>query len=328
MALTKILFRAWGAVSVGASECVNATVQSDLGAVVVTGVAVDSKSTVWFTSTVDDVYGPTIQNPEDKVQMCPVDGDCVSVGSDWARPQGIVVDDSDGVTTVYISERGKEGTHPESASIGAGVRKCILHVGQTGAVLDCVQFEHWTSPSGLALDHEGNVLVTQRFGVWKCSPSADCALLGGTYLGGAGSDAEKDVAVDSRGNVYVTGTHESPTQGSPPIVFVWKCIPDLPCHEFGPTWHQAENREALGLAVGPDDHVYIRDAVSHNFIRCSPDGFCENIAFDGGFGKMAIDQHGIIYTVSSEACHDHKPGCSQLELRKFCFDLPTDIIQV
>lgn len=325
----KTFFGAWGAVSVGASECMNATLAPNLGTSYSTDMAVDANGTVWL-ATYTNVY------------MCP-DGECQGLIGDpqnWFFISGIAVDVSNGGAVVFVSHAG-------------GVRKCtltdwIVNPLDIRKKLDCIEFgSDWYGPRGLALDHEGMVLVAEydktALGMWKCDALGDsgCFLLPDIDRSFVGVELT-GVAVDSEGNTYWSGMNGFP--GNHTLV-VKKCPSEWlswphhgTCEDFGSQldWDQSAPVGALGLAVsqddpslavGPDDYVYISDAGKHS--RCSPLGFCENIAaLDGSVGNMAIDKDGITYIVSLVACPDLEPGCLQLSLRKFCFDLPADILQV
>jgi hypothetical protein len=309
MALTKTLFGAW-AVSVGASECANATLwQIPVGLVeegcFPTDVAVDSSGNVWITSSCS-------------TWMCPSYGDdvgeCWSVGTDSdlkfaATGIAIAVDDS-GIqgenTTLYISQNN-------------GVMKCTWNHSR----LDCLPFgEDWDEPHGLAMDHEGNLLVTndqghhgsdappvKTRGVWRCSPRADCVLVGGSndmlYLRG--------VAADSQGTVYFSGAGH----GCP---FLYQCTSSGECKHFA----MGMCTIGLGVAVGPDDYVYMTE-ITHSFARCSSDEVCERFAPDGfPDGPMAIDRYGAVYTATRS--FSDSPAFSELHLIKSCIDPPTALL--
>jgi len=262
---------AFGLVSVGASECANAT----LKVAKQTGdVAVDSKGNVWFTANDDDNI----------VWMCPEDGECRSMGEGWDWPSGIAVDDSGDVPIVYVSEGDDHAPK---------MKKCMWNVGQADDEFSCSEFgSGWNSPRGLSLDDKGNVFITNaygdRYGVWKCSPSADCTVIG---------DSDKwphyppeSVAVDSQGNVYVTGGDEDAGDAN----YVKKCTSAGACSDFSGDWPKGGGYDNA-IAVGPDDALYISDSGTNTLIRCSSDAVCENIgAFNGGV-NMVIDQNGIFY---------------------------------
>lgn len=324
----KTFVGAWGAVSVSASECVNATLAPNLGTSYSTDMAVDANGTVWLTSYTD-------------VYMCP-DGECQGLIGDpqnWMFISGIAVDVSNGDAVIYVSHIG-------------GLRKCTLTDWIVNPVdirkkLECIEFgnDFMEAPSGLDLDHDGNVLVTVNSpsrAVKKCSPSAPsarCVSVGGTDRWLADFHVEigqlTGVAADSTGNTYVSGMKGS--RGNHTL-FVVKCTSAGTCEDFGSQLDRdqfapvgalglATSKDDPSLAVGPDDYVYISDAGKHS--RCSPDGFCENIAaLDGSVGNMAIDQDGMTYVASLVACPIFEPGCTQLSLRQFCFDTPADILQV
>lgn len=258
-----------------------------------------------------------------------MDGECVLLEGDfegdWAQPSGIAVYESDGGTWVFISELGRSARYPGDLAVSPSVKKCTL----VDLRLSCFQFASiWEAPHGLALDHEGNLLVTNSgpdstSGVWKCGTSApaDCVrLMKGNWT---------NVVGDSKGNVIV---YEVLLHSLVPALE--KCgtwSGHFTCEAFGPQDpHLSGKTNSLSpLAVGPDDYVYTRDDHTLDFIRCSPENSCENLGdFYGlGSGNMAIDPNGTIYTVSLNACSPPGP-CRQLELRKISCELSTGILQV
>lgn len=240
-------------------------------------------------------------------------GECWNIVTDFdlriaATGIAIAVDDSGiqgGNTTLYISQDN-------------GVMKCTNRYGY--ARLDCLPFgEDWDEPHRLDLDHEGNLLVTnaqgyhpsdappvKTHGVWRCSPRADCVLVGGSddWLDPRG------VAADSKGTVYMSGNDHG---------FLKKCTSAGACKEFGAQMGAI----GQGVAVGPDDYVYMTDADTHSFTRCSPDEVCEKFAPDGfPDGPMALDPYGAVYTVTPS----WTPLYTQLHLLRSCFDSPTALL--
>lgn len=296
MTAAKAVVAVLGAVSVDASECSNTTLQAAKQS---GDVAVDSKGNVWFTA-----------NDEDNiVWMCPEDGECRSMGMGWDWPSGIAVDDSGVVPIVYVSEGDDHAPK---------VKKCTWNDGQSDEEFSCSEFgSGWNSPRGLSLDKEGNIFITNaygdRYGVWKCSPSADCTVVGDSDRW---SHYPPDcVAADSQGNVYVTGGDEDSGDAN----YVKKCTSTGTCSDFGGDWPKGGGYDNA-IAVGPDDNVYISDSGTNTLIRCSLDNVCENVgAFDGGV-NMVIDQNGIFFVVDGYT--------SEGGLRRVCLSPSTKDIQV
>ena len=134
-------------------------------------------------------------------------------------------------------------------------------------------------------------------------------------------DLERGVAADSHGKVYVFGNHHR-SNGS--WTFPAERCYDGSCVNLG-------FEHVAGLAVGPDDYVYVRDR--DDFHRCTPDGVVcmksgcsEASGFPGGV--MAIGQNGVVYTVVGVRDDHAGPPTYQLALRTFSFDQQTSVLQV
>jgi len=269
----------FGVLSAHAFGCENTTLYSASQA---SDLAVDSKGNVWFTDSL-----------EDKVWMCPSNGEngeygeCSTMGTGWNSPHGIAVYYAvdQAATVVYVSEDEEV------------VKQCMYTPGMPQGGFSCSDFgDGWNSARGLAVDTEGNVFITNaygvRFGVWKCTPSALCMLVGDSdqwphYL-------PDGVAVDSQGNVYVTGGYEDPGESD----YVKKCTSTGICSSFGGhrLYNSAYNN---AIAVAGDDVVYICDVLSQVLIRCSIDSVCEDVGtFDCGGSNMVIDGHGSFFTAN------------------------------
>lgn len=305
MVSTKTCFGAWGAVAVcrlgqaqagPGPECENVFVTSaDFGACEATGMTVDSDGWIWFTTA----------PPCHQVWMCSPQNVCNSLsGGDWTSPSGIAVDDS---RTIYVSDK-------------ASVKKCTF-IGDTE--LKCVYFgEHWASPRGLALDRDGNIFVTNAGpsnparqkprGLFKCDPTGWCQLLETE----ASSRQATGVTTNSTGDFFVTGVYKS-TDGTSNIGFIDECTPH--CASYDMPYGVLSGQ--VGLAVSPDQFLYIRD--DFRFIRCSPlHDMCEDIpaCHGGGFPSqfMVIRNETELYSVTSQPTPG---GGSQLVLRRFRFSM-------
>jgi streptogramin lyase len=294
MTVAKAFMKAWGLVSVGAVECETTTLPmtNPRG-----DVAVDSKGNVYFTDW-----------KRERAYMCPENvwmwGECKALDRHFGDPDGIAVDASGAVPVVYVSEGIPLDTAPK-------VHKCSWHIGQSEEWFNCSDFggsnASWTLPHGLAVDSEGNVFITYHYdfshGVWKCSPSAVCASVGGTDLWL--HNPPERVAVDSQGNVYVSGYYEPDLPYEHKNAsYVKKCTSTGACADFGGDWPRSGGGHAI--AVGSDDTVYITDSGGTDaLIRCSPDNVCERVdvgAFQGA-KSMAIDRNNALYIMDDDGLH-------------------------
>ncbi len=76
-----------------------------------------------------------------------------------------------------------------------------------------------------------------------------------------------DVAVDSRGRVFVLLRYDPLGEGSGPSVVVL-----APDGQRIDAWGEGLVADAHMLAIAPDDHPYIVDRDGHQVIRCTPEG--------------------------------------------------------
>ena len=240
------------------------------------GIAIDADENVF----VADSGGTSLDYGQ--ILKCSVADGCQTF-TKAVGAQGVAVT-PDG--TVYYSEI-------------TGVKQCT----PAGA---CVEFGSGWSPtggtSGLEFDSTGNVYVTSEAGnattvkgrISRCTPDGSCKLL----------EAAQDwcwplhTAVDSRGNVYVTGLIDATES-----VYVKKCDSNGFCTEFTEfpgTW-----RGASAVAVDALDNVYIMAGQWPGVLRkCTPGGECREVAlhgpkeFQGGNG-IKIGANGAVYVSST-----------------------------
>jgi DNA-binding beta-propeller fold protein YncE len=140
------------------------------------------------------------------------------------------------------------------------------------------------SPTGIAVDSNGNVLVadTNNGQIEKFSPTGAFLSILGTKGSGQGQlGAPNGIAIDHVGNIYVAdaGNHRvlklAPDGG---LIAEWKG-PELGF--YGPR----------RIAIGPDDPIYVVDQGRNRIVKFSPDGEVLTTWGTSGTGDGQFNDH-------------------------------------
>jgi len=215
--------------------------------------------------------------------------------------------------TVYYSE-------------STGVKQCT----PAGA---CVEFGSGWNPiggtSGLELDSIGNVYVTSKVtskagnattvkvGFSQCTPEGSCKFW--PQDGTQDWSWPLNTAVDSHGNVFVTGLIDATKS-----VLMKKCYSNF-WDQICPEIFEFPGTRVSAVAVDALDNVYIMaEAVLR---KCTPEGECREVAlrgpkqFQGGNG-IIIGANGAVYVSAFRYNKADKIG----SLIRYCIEDSTEMV--
>lgn len=245
-------------------------------------------------------------------------------GSDYAR--GLTIDENDNVIIAGQS-LGWADTYFDYAVIKYSPAGAVLwkrrYSGPTG----------YDEPFGVAVDREGNVIVTGlSFGTRgiglpdittvKYSGAGQLQWVRRYYRGTAGHEAGRAVTTDLNGNVYVAGIASSPTNNhedavlikySPGGKLLWARVYDAPFHDndgyFAVTVDGVGNAYATGYST--QSGLHLQDLLT---VKYDPAGnrqwmrtYDGEESFDDWAESIAVDKGGntVVTGARGEYCGDH-----------------------
>jgi serine/threonine protein kinase, bacterial len=234
------------------------------------------------------------------------------------EPTGVAVDSS---RNVYIAERGANRI---SEITPRGVMNVVAGTGMAGSADGPATAASFNSPSGLAMDKDGNIYVadTANHLVRKITPDGKVSTLAGSGTPGSSNGAGKaasfnrptGVAVDSTGDLYVADEGNN---------LIRKISPDGTVSTLagtgakgwddGPATVASFNRP-FGVAVDFYGTVFVADTGNNVIRQVTPDGTVTTLAGTGvkgssnGKGKeaafkypqgIAVDPNGNLYVADT-----------------------------
>ena len=183
-------------------------------------------------------------------------------------------------------------------------------------------------PSGVAVDVRGNVYIvdTQNHRIRRVGPDGVVATFAGTGEAGFSGDGgpavqarlsfPSGVAVDARGNVYISGNHRIRRVGPDGVIATFAGTGEPGFSGDGGPAEKARLNYPRGMAVDARGVVYIAEWSNHRIRRVGPDSVITTLAGRGGPGfsgdgglaafaqlnaptGVAVDAKGNIYIADS-----------------------------
>lgn len=219
-------------------------------------------------------------------------------------PFGLTVDDEG---NLYVANAGKNCITKVDIDGAVSVYAGTGEAGNRDGDLDSATF---SSPSGVCIDDEGNIIVAGYAGgnIRRITADGQVETVAGTgeagYIDGPADQATftapRGVCVDSKGNIYIGDCWNHRIR---------KVTPDGVVSTFAGggkygvlvenDWKDGQDTTArfdapCGLAIDKNDNVYVADAGNHSIRKISPEGYVTTIA---GINK----QQGLVDGSLSEA---------------------------
>jgi serine/threonine protein kinase/sugar lactone lactonase YvrE len=224
---------------------------------------------------------------------------------------------------IYIADMGNNTIRKISPS--GDVHTLAGLAGKAGEIDGEGAGARFTAPSGIAVDHVGNVYVAEFASgtIRKITPEGAVSLLAGSPGNPGWTDAKGDnahfrnpwsVAVDKEGNVYVADKDNFVIRRITPDGRVTTLAgkPGVPGFADG-NRATARFNDPRGIAVDDFGNVYVTDTASQAVRKISTSGDVTSIARGlSNPESIAVDSLGVVYVTDSFGIHKIRNGKIEL----------------
>jgi serine/threonine protein kinase/sugar lactone lactonase YvrE len=229
----------------------------------------------------------------------------------FSSPSALAVDSTG---YIYVADMGNNTIRKISPS--GDVRTLAGTAGKAGEIDGEGAEARFTAPSGVAVDHSGNVYVAEFASdtIRKISPEGAVSLLAGSSGNPGWQDAKGDnayfrnpwsVAVDKGGNVYVADKDNFVIRQITPDGRVTTLAgkPGVPGFADG-NRDTARFNDPHGVAIDDSGNVYVTDRANQAVRKISPSGAVTSIAKGlSNPESIAVDGVGAVYVTDSLGLH-------------------------
>jgi sugar lactone lactonase YvrE len=208
-------------------------------------------------------------------------------GAEFSFPAGLA---SDAQGNIYVADASNNLIRVISIK-GGKLVSTLAGTGAAGFVDGPAISAQFNDPSGVAIDSQGNVFVTDtyNYSVRKITPTGVVSTFAGNGRSGAGDGSGANaqfqsptgIAIDTQDNIYVADFDR-----------IRKIAPSGAVSTFAQTRTPVQNgtvipsATALGIAVGSGGNIYVTDFADSKILKISSVGIVSTLAGSGTAGYM------------------------------------------
>ncbi len=214
--------------------------------------------------------------------------DGMGTAAQFDTPTSLAVDAQG---NVYVADAGNNRIRRITP---AGVVSTVAGTGPAGFIDGPGNAARFNTPTGVAVDGQGNVYVadTENQRIRKISPAGVVSTLAGTgtagFMDGPGNGAlfnrPQGVAVDGQGNVYVADTDNQRIRKISPAGIVSTLAGTGTAGFMNGSGNTATFDSPVGISLTAQGNVYVADVTNHLIRSISPAGAVSTLAGNHLFG--------------------------------------------